>query len=200
VEGDPEASEFSMREAIRLEPLDAHARVVFAWALRRKGGDDAQSAWRAVVALAPAYQGLTTPDLTRRLERILPAERLLDLNRGARSEPEVAAGLVGKAQRLVRAGDLAGALAELTRAAYLDPYTTGVHVQLARVHRARGDRDLALNELRMALWAGEDAGLRAELAAVLKEAGRTAEARVEAEKALKADPANAAARKVLEAP
>jgi Flp pilus assembly protein TadD len=75
-----------------------------------------------------------------------------------------------------------------------------VHVQLARVHRARGDRELALNELRMALWAREDAALRAELAAVLKEAGRMAEARAEAEKALRSDPANAAARRVLEAP
>ena len=256
VEGDAEGAEFSMREVVRHEPLDPHARVVLAWALRGKeangrgGQGDAErppaeqrasdplaserhggererarggalrtppprndersegyiperayeTAWRAVVALAPTYQGLTNPDLTRRFERILPAERLLDLHRGGRSEAEVAAGLVGKAQRLVRTGDLTGALVELTRAAYLDPYATGVHVQLARVHRARGDRELALNELRMALWSHEDAGLRAELAAVLKEAGRTAEARVEAQKALKADPGNAAARKVLESP
>ena len=130
----------------------------------------------------------------------MPAERLLDLDRGGRSEAEVAAGLVGKAQRLVRTGDLPGALAELTRAAYLDPYASGVHTQLARVHRARGDRELALNELRMALWSREDPALRAELAAVLKEAGRTAEARVEAEKVLKADPGNETARKVLQSP
>ena len=52
----------------------------------------------------------------------------------------------------------------------------------------------------MALWSREDTALRAELAAVLKEAGRTAEARLEAEKVLKADPGNEAARKVLESP
>jgi len=143
---------------------------------------------------------LTTPDPTRHFERILSSERLLDLDRGGRSEAEVAAGLVGKAQRLFRAGDLPGALAELTRAAYLDPYATGVHMQLARVHRARGDRELALNELRMALWSREDPALRAELAAVLKEAGRTAEARLEAQKALKADPDNETARRVLQSP
>lgn len=200
VEGDAEAAEFSMREAVRADPLDPHARLVLAWSLRRKEGAGQDSAWQAVAALAPAYRGLTTPDLTRRFERILASERLLDLHRGARSEAEVAAGLMGKAQRLERTGDLAGALAELTRAAYLDPYATGVHVQLARVHRARGDRELALNELRMALWSREDAALRAELAVVLKEAGRTAEARAEAEKALKSDPGNAAARKVLESP
>jgi tetratricopeptide (TPR) repeat protein len=200
VEGDAEGAEFSMREAVRHAPLDAQARVVLAWALRRKGGPEYDSAWKAVVALAPVYQTLTRPDLTRHFERIAPAERVLDLDRGGRSEAEVAAGLVGKAQRLVRTGDLPGALAELTRAAYLDPYASGVHTQLARVHRARGDRELALNELRMALWSREDPALRAELAAVLKEAGRTAEARIEAEKVLKADPGNETARKVLQSP
>src|SRR5206468_3566847 len=138
-------------------------RVVLAWALRRQGRPEYDSAWKAVVALAPVYQTLTRPDLTRHFERIVPAERLLDLDRGGRSEAEVAAGLVGKAQRLVRTGDLPGALAELTRAAYLDPYASGVHTQLARVHRARGDRELALNELRMALWSREDPALRPEL-------------------------------------
>ncbi|HEY2941707.1 MAG TPA: tetratricopeptide repeat protein [Vicinamibacteria bacterium] len=200
VEGDAEGAEFSMREVVRRAPLDPQARVVLAWALRRGGGEALESARNAVAALAPNYQTLTTPDLTRHFERIVPAERLLDLDRGGRSEAEVAAGLVGKAQRLVRTGDLPGALAELTRAAYLDPYASGVHTQLARVHRARGDRELALNELHMALWSRDDPALRAELAAVLKEAGRTAEARVEAEKVLKVDPANETARKVLQSP
>ena len=200
VEGDAEGAEFAMREAVRRAPLDPQARVVLAWALRPKGGGEMESAWSGVVALAPSYQTLTRPDLTRHFERIVPAERLLDLDRGGRSEAEVAAGLVGKAQRLIRTGDLPGALAELTRAAYLDPYASGVHTQLAHVHRARGDRELALNELRMALWSREDPALRAELAAVLKEAGRTTEARVEAEKVLKADPSNETARKVLQSP
>ena len=75
-----------------------------------------------------------------------------------------------------------------------------MHTQLARVHRARGDRELALNELRMALWSREDPALRAELASVLKEAGQTAEARIEAQKVLKVDPGNEAARKVLQSP
>ena len=200
VEGDRGGAEFCMQEVVRREPLDPQARVVLAWARRGQGGPEVDSAWKAVLALAPSYQSLVTPDPGRRFERILPAELLLDLDRGGRTEAEVAAGLVGKAQRLFRAGDLAGALAELTRAAYLDPYANGVHLLLARVHRARGDRELALNELRMALWSREDTALRAELAAVLKEAGRTAEARLEAEKVLKADPGNEAARKVLESP
>ena len=195
VEGDAESAEFAMREVVRRVPLDPQARVVLAWTLRGRSAADLDEARKAIAALAPTYQ-----TLTRHFERTLPAERLLDLDRGGRSEAEVAAGLVGRAQRLIRTGDLAGALAELTRAAYLDPYANGVHTQLARVYRARGDRELALNELRMALWSREDPALRAELAAVLKEAGRTAEARLEAEKALKADPGNEAARRVLQSP
>ncbi len=200
VEGDAEGAELAMRDVVRRAPLDAQARVVLAWALRGRSAAELDDARKAIAALAPTYQTLTRPDLTRHFERIFSAERLLDLDRGGRSEAEVAAGLVGRAQRLVRTGDLAGALAELTRAAYLDPYANGVHTQLARVYRARGDRELALNELRMALWSREDPALRAELAAVLKEAGRTAEARLEAEKVLRADPGNEAARRVLQSP
>jgi len=200
VEGDAEGAELAMRDVVRRAPLDPQARVVLAWALRGRSAAELDDARKAIAALAPTYQTLTRPDLTRHFERIFSAERLLDLDRGGRSEAEVAAGLIGRAQRLLRTGDLAGALAELTRAAYLDPYANGVHTQLARVYRARGDRELALNELRMALWSREDPALRAELAAVLKEAGRTAEARLEAEKVLRADPGNEAARRVLQSP
>jgi hypothetical protein len=43
----------------------------------------------------------------------------------------------------------------------------------------------------------DDPGVRAEMAAVLKEMGRQEEARVEAEKVLRQDPQNEAARAVL---
>ena len=49
----------------------------------------------------------------------------------------------------------------------------------------------------MALWPREDAGVRAELAVLLQEMGRKEEARAEAEKVLKLEPQNDAARKVL---
>ena len=49
----------------------------------------------------------------------------------------------------------------------------------------------------MALWSQEDAAVRAELARLLKEMGREPEAREEAEKVLRIDPANEMAREVL---
>ena len=89
---------------------------------------------------------------------------------------------------------------ELSQAAFLDPHRPRVHLLLARAHRARGDKDKAVNELRMVLWGAEDASLRVELASLLKELGRDAEARDEAEKVLKLDPGNAAARRLIEGP
>ncbi|HEY7509641.1 MAG TPA: tetratricopeptide repeat protein, partial [Vicinamibacteria bacterium] len=100
-EGDPGAAEFFLRDVLEREPLDGHARVVLVWALRKAGQTkEAADAWKGVVTLAPGYEGLARVDLGRRFERIQPAERLLVLSRGKRTPAEVAAGLVGKAERL----------------------------------------------------------------------------------------------------
>jgi tetratricopeptide (TPR) repeat protein len=198
-EGDPAAAEFFLRDVVARAPLDAHARVVLAWALRRAGRTaEADQEWKGVVTLAPTYQGLTAPDLARRFERIQPGERMLVLDRGGRSAAEVAAGLVGRADRLLATGDAEGALRELERAVYLDPHANRVHVLLARAYRARGMHERALSEYQMMLWSVDDPPLRAELAALLKEMGRLEEARREAEKVLKVEPGNEAARRVLQ--
>src|SRR4029078_1649221 len=134
--------------------------------------------------MAPTYATLVTPDLGRRFERILPSERIRPDARSERSENEVAAGLVGRAERLLAAGDAPGALRDLERAAYLDPYAQKVHLLLARALRTQGARERGLNEMRMTLWAQDDPGVRAEMAELLLEMGRGPEARLEAEKVL----------------
>lgn len=198
LEGDPQASEYFLRGLLRRDPLDGHARLVLAWALEKAGrAEDAAKEWKGVLALAPNLAALDDPDFGRRFERILPAERLRPDDRSERTDAEVAAGLVGRAERRLEANDAEGALRDLVRAAYLDPYAQRVHLLLARAYRARGERERAESELRMTLWSQEDAAVRAELALLLKEMGRDAEARREAERVLKIDPANAAARKVL---
>jgi tetratricopeptide (TPR) repeat protein len=198
-EGDPGAAEFFLREILAQEPLDGHGRVVLVWALRTLGrAREADEAWKGVVTLSPGYEGLARPDFARRFERILPAERMLVLARGTRTPAEVAAGLVGKAERLGAAGDTAAAVRELERAAYLDPHAERIHLLLARAYRAHGLGDRAVNSYLMTLWAQDEPSVRAELAAVLKEMGRHQEARVEAEKVLRQDPQNDAARRVLQ--
>ncbi len=198
-EGDADGAAERLRTLARQVPLDKHVRVLLVWALRKAGrAAEADQEWKAVLALAPTYAGLTTPDLTRRFERILPAERPFTTAREQRSDAEVAAALLVKAQRMFEAGDAQGALPEATRAAYLDPYNRPIHLLLARIHRARGEGEEALNEFRMALWAADEAAVRVEVATLLREMGRAAESRAEAEKALRLAPDNEAARRLAE--
>lgn len=198
VEGDAAGAEVQLHSVLQREPLDGHARVLRVWALRQAGREaDAQQEWKGVLAMAPSYEKLGSPDFGRRFERILPAERPLLVSRQGRTVSEVIAGLIGRAERLTADGDLTGALRELTRAAYLDPYSPRIHVLLARGHRARGEREKALNEYQMALWSQDDADVRAEMAGLLKEMGRLTEARAEALRVLKLEPDHEPARRLL---
>jgi tetratricopeptide (TPR) repeat protein len=198
-EGDPGAAEFFLRDVLEREPLEGHGRVVLVWALRKAGRvKEADEAWKGVLTLSPGYEGLGRVDLGRRFERILPAERMLVLSRGKRTPVEVAAGLIGTADRLSASGDAAGAVRELERAAYLDPHADRIHLLLARAYRANGEGERAVNQYLMTLWVQDDPPVRAEMAAVLKQLGRHQEARVEAEKVLRQDPQNATARMVLQ--
>lgn len=197
-EGDPAAAAFAFRELVTRAPLDRQARLVLAWALGLAGrGGEAEEEWKAVAALAPGFEAQTRPDLSRRFERILPSERPFQAEKETRTPAELAATLLGRAQRLLEAGDADGALREATRAGYLDPYNRKTHLLIARLHRRKGDHERALNEFRMALWSQDEAGVRVEVAQTLRDLGREPEARIEAAKALKLDPANEEARRIL---
>ena len=201
LEGDPEASAFWLRGVVRREGRDNRARLVLSWALARAGREaEAQEEWKALSAVSSSYQSLSSPDFSRRFERIQGSERLITLEGEGRSEAEMAATHAARADKLAEAGDLEGALAELTRAAYLDPYGARAHRLLARVHRRRGETDKALAELRMSLWCRDDPGVRLELAGLLKDGGRAAEARSEARRVLEGDPGNEEARRLAEEP
>lgn len=197
LEGDPAASVFWLQGVVKQSPRDSHARVVLSWALRRSGkAEEADEAWRAVLALAPSLEPLAKEDLSRRFERIAPSELRLVPSESARSHAELAVAHMRRAGKALQAGDAELAERELSLAAFSDPYNPRVHLQLARLMRQRGDPAKAMDELRMALWCREEPSVRVELAQLLKELGRDAEARAEAALALKADPTNEAARKL----
>jgi tetratricopeptide (TPR) repeat protein len=201
LEGDAEAAVFWMRSVVGREARENHARLVLTWALAKAGRPaESEEEWRALSAVSSSYQALQAPDLTRRFERIQVSERLITADGDQRSEAELAATHLARADKLEDAGDLEGALGELMRAAYLDPYGARVHRQLARVHRRRGDTDKAVAEMRMSLWCRDDVALRLELAGLLSSAGRPAEAKAEARRVLAADPSNGEARRLADAP
>jgi tetratricopeptide (TPR) repeat protein len=198
-EGDAEAAVFWLRGAAEERPSDGQVRLLLTWALRRAGKDaEAEAEWKALIAAAPSFEALATPDLGRRFERVLAAERMLVLDPDARSDAELAAVHLGRAARLQEAGDGAGAVLELTRAVYLDPYGARGHLLLARAYRSGGESDKALAELRASLWSRDDPVVRLELASYLAELGKSGEARAEARRVLKAEPGNAAAKALVE--
>jgi tetratricopeptide (TPR) repeat protein len=199
VEGEPDAAAGVLRDLAARAPLDRHARLLLAWALGLAGRTEEQDEeWKAVAALAPGFETQTRPDLTRRFERILPSERPFVAEKDTRTPGELVASLLGRAQRLYESGDTEGSMKEAVRSVYLDPYNRRTHLLIARLHRLRGDREQALNEFRMFLWSADDAVVRVEVALLLREMGRGPEARIEAERALKLDPANEQARRILE--
>ncbi len=200
LEGEPQAAAFWLRGLTRGDAGDAAAHLVLSWALRKADREaEAVEEWRIAAALSPSYEPLASPDPSRRFERILTSERPLGPESEGRSGAEMAATYAARGEKLAEAGEREGALAELTRAAYLDPYRARPHVLLARLLR-ESDPEKAVGELRMALWCRDDATVRLELAGVLMKLGRGAEARAEARRVLQALPDNPAARRLLEAP
>jgi tetratricopeptide (TPR) repeat protein len=164
VEGDPEAAAFWLRAVTERDARDANAFAVLGWALRAAGqAAEADLASSQAVLLQPSLASLAKPDLGRRLER-----RRLSPGGSVRADddhddPALAAGHVARAVALLAEGKDEPALAEASRAAYLDPMSAQAHLSLARIHRARGERDKALRSFRMSLWAREDPAVRKEM-------------------------------------
>ncbi len=197
--GSAEEATFWLQGVVKRDATDTHARVVLSWALRSEGRSrtEADAEWTAASTGRAAYTGLAMLDLGRRFERVRLSERLPALEGEGRSDSELAATHLTRADTLLSAGDTEGALAELLRATYLDPWNPRPQALLARVHRKQGDPVRAIAAYRMALWARGDTEVRLELARYLAELGRTGEAQGEARRVLATEPDNEAARKLV---
>ena len=178
IEGDAEAAAFWLRGAVRRDPGDAQGRLLLSWALSASGrGEEAEEQWRAAAALIPSLGPMRKADLERRLERVLPSETGLLLDPARSADAEASRAHAGRGELLLAAGDRAGAVSELARAALLDPYAGRPHLLLGRTHRLAGESEKALGELRMALWCRDDPAVRREIAELLRSMGRGEEAR-----------------------
>jgi tetratricopeptide (TPR) repeat protein len=178
VEGEAEAAAFWLKGAVRRDPGDAQGRLVLSWALSASGGaEEAEEQWRAAAALVPALEPMRKPDVSRRLERVLPSERGLILDPARSADAETSRSHAARGEALLASGDREGAISEFARAALLDPYAARPHLLLGRAHGLTGDNEKALAELRMALWCRDDPALRREIAELLRSMGRAEEAR-----------------------
>ena len=178
VEGDAMAAAFWLKGAARRDPGDAQGRLLLSWALAASARPvEAEEQWHAAAALVPALAGMRSAELSRPLERVLASERGLLLDPERRSDAEQARTHAGQGEQLLDKGDVPGAVAELARAALLDPYFATPHRLLARAHRTRGENEKAVEELEMALWCRDDPSVRRELAELLRALGRPEDAR-----------------------
>lgn len=178
VEGHAEAAAFWLRGAVRRDPGDAQDRLALAWALAAAGhGEEADEQLQAATAVAPALERLSSPDLSRRFERVAPSETGLLLDPGRGADAGGSKEHLARGETLLASDHVETAVSELARAALLDPYAVRPHLLLGRAHRARGEDEKALAELRMALWCRDDPALRREIADLLRAMGRADEAR-----------------------
>jgi Tfp pilus assembly protein PilF len=164
-EGQPAAAAFWLGMVTERDPLDLRAQVVLVWADRATGrGPEADDLWRKVMARSPSYESLSTPDLTRRFERIRDSEGPYVREPEASDEDSSAAHLA-RAEALVAANSLDEALSELGRAAMLDPADPQIHLLMARIYRSRGEAEKAADSFRRSLFARDDETVRREMEA-----------------------------------
>ena len=173
LEGDAEAAAFWLRGVLSRDPRDHQTRLLLSWALRGAGrAEEAEREWEQLAAGGAVDPSLRTPDLKLRFERVQLSERAFVVDAEGRSDAEMAATYAARGERRLQSGEMEEAVAELARAALLDPYSARAHVLLARAHLARGEREKAAAELRMALWCREDPQVRAQFVELMGELGR----------------------------
>ncbi|MFN8093748.1 MAG: tetratricopeptide repeat protein [Vicinamibacteria bacterium] len=178
LEGEPAAAAFWLKAAVRRDPGDAQGRLLLSWAYANAHlPAEAEEQFRAAVALTPTLDGMRAPDLSRRLERVFLSEHGLLLDPDRAADVENARAHASRGESLLAAGDAAGALTELARAALLDPFSPGIRRLLSRARAAQGEAGEAIEELRRALWCREDPDVRRDLAARLEAAGRAEDAK-----------------------
>jgi tetratricopeptide (TPR) repeat protein len=195
-EGAPEAAAFFLGAALKREPRDAPAHVLYSWALRQSGQDaEADAEWERA---QPAGNGADpkAPDLQRRFERLEVTESGLVVDPDGKGDLELAASHLQKGELSLEAGQPAAAQPEFASAIALNPFDARARRLLARALRQKGEPAKAESELRLSLLCRDDASVRLELAELLASLGRPEEAREEARRVLLRDPGNAAAQKL----
>ena len=208
---DVQAATYWLREAVRRDPADGDAHLVLAAALSASGqAVEATRERELAKRLSSRYE-----DIDRRpaadpvpagLERVkrgveLPSSadgRDALIASGQREQRELARFHFEAGQRMFREERDRDALQELNRALFLSPYEARAHLLVGRIHLRGGRLAEAIDALKISLWSEETAEAHAALAETYLAAKDGKAARAEAERALAINPAEQAARRVLD--
>jgi Tfp pilus assembly protein PilF/TolB-like protein len=209
-----QAATYWLREAVRRDPTDADAHFVLAAALHGTGGAVEAARERDLARqLSSHYEELarSTPDrhsLPRGLERVqtnpegagsLHASVIVG-TAAQRDQRELAGFHLERGRRFFEREQDGEALAELRRVVYLSPYEAQAHLLIGRIHLRAGRPDDAVDALKISIWSVDSPAARVALAEAYLQTGNTKKARMEAEHALRMDPASGDAKRVLSQP
>ena len=211
LERDMPTAIYWLREAVRRDPTDGGAHLVLAAALSASGqAVEATRERELAKRLSSRYEDVDrrppTDPVPAGLERVksgvelpsAPDGRDSLLASSQRDQRELARFHFEAGQRMFREERDREALQELNRALFLSPYEARAHLLVGRIHLRGGRLAEAIDALKISLWSEESADAHAALAETYLAAKDVAAARREAERALAINPADQAARRVLD--
>lgn len=195
LEQDAPAAVHWLREAVRVDPADGEAHFVLAAALRAIGAT-AEAAREEELAgrLSARYEerGTSVPaGLERLVERLATGAARVDTaitQSAQRDQAELAAFHLEAGRRAVDREDDRGAVQELRRALYLQPYDAEAHLLLGRVYLRGGRFAEAVDALKISLWSEETAEAHIVLAEVYLQRRELEAAAAEVQRAAEMDP------------
>jgi predicted Zn-dependent protease len=214
---DHQSAVYWLREAVRRHPADADAHYVLAAALQAWGSDVEAARERELAAqlssryektepAAAADRAAASPSLTvpRELERLrlqleprpFRAEQTI-VNSAQREQRDLASFHLERGRRLYDQEQDREAMTELRRAVYLSPYEAQAHLLIGRIHLRGGRPRDAIDALKISIWSADSAAARVVLGEAYISTGNTDAARQALQAALKVEPENADAKRLL---
>jgi superkiller protein 3 len=207
---DSQAAIYWLREAVRRNPADGDAHYVLGTILLSTGATAEGNRERELaLRLSSVYEEWAkrpaSDPIPRGLERLKE-----DLDPPRASRPDLAFVTVGqqdqrdlavfhldRGRRLFQQERDNEAIAELSRALYLQPYQAEAHLLLGRIFLRTGRLKEAIDALKISLWSEDTAAGHLALAEAYLQGKDLRTARSEAERALGMDPGLAEARRLL---
>jgi tetratricopeptide (TPR) repeat protein len=209
-EHDIQAAIYWLREAVRRDPADGDAHFILGGALSAAGHTTEAAREKELARRLSSKYGewerRTAEQVPKGLERVkndveLPHSRRVEetlANSSQRDQQELAQFYLDRARRLFEEENDREALLDLNRALFLSPYEAEGHLLVGRIHLRSGRAREAIDALKISLWSHESVAAHVVLAQAFLEAGDSASARTELERALVLDSSSADARRILE--